>query len=1064
MERTPVMFEQDIPSQVIIEAAPVLTYVFDVQKGSNIYVSPQVQTILGYCDAEIQAMGNAMISLLMHPEDAGHVAQTYENLLECPSNEFFEVEYRMRHKSGAWVWLWSRDCVLKRDADGKPLLVLGVATDISARWEVQDALRKSEASKDWALQRFQLAEAAANGFSFEWDLRSGTIIRSAGLKEILGYEADEVPPTYEGWWHLVHPDDRPAFVADAEIVEYISRQPNAGFSHEYRLLHKGGQYRWLHERAIVMCGDDGQPLRVIGQTVDITEMKQADQALRLSEERFRAVQETSIDGFMILESVRDAASAIVDFRWIYTNAAAERIIGRPNGWFAGRRLLEEMPGNRVDGIFDAYVRVVQTGAPWTSEFEYKHEGLNVYIRLVAAKAGDGFAVSFADLSERRKSEERIAASEQRFRDLANAMPQIVWTNEASGRVNYFNSQWLDYTGLSLEESLQDSNAPVHPDDRRAAESAWTNNLQTAQPFEYELRIRRHDGAYRWFLARCVPSFDKAGQRNGWYGTSTDIHDIKLNEEALRASEAQFRTLSESLPDMLWIADASGRPLYQNPAWRKFIGMTSDEIAAKGFAWLHHPDEVNTIMKIWAEARHAGQPFSVEMRMRRHDGEYRWCSGRTAPVKDGSGNVIRWIGTIIDVHERRQEERNTQFLADLGAHFSQATDPQALMWQVVEASAQHFGISRAAFASFDSESLRITVFRDVHAGVPSIAGNYPQWWLPSEFLDLLNRGETISIHDLMADARTSAIYQSTFKSMGLRALVAMPLLRNGRCAALLFMADHQPRNWTSSELDMLRMVADRTWLAVESNRVHFETQMLNAILETRITERTRALEQSHEQLKQLTAYVERAREDERTRIAQDVHDQLGGALTVLKMSLAQITKRLDVKGDMTQRLDDFKLQIDELVRVSRRISYDLRPSMLDDFGLFAAMEWQGREWERRTGIVCTLRLPDVEVHLDRAGRTAIFRVFQEALTNVARHAAATEVIVTAQVQRHGLTLSISDNGNGISHETLQNIKSLGLMGMRERMREIAGDLEIRRRTEGGTIVSIHVPLDQEMNGA
>jgi signal transduction histidine kinase len=288
-------------------------------------------------------------------------------------------------------------------------------------------------------------------------------------------------------------------------------------------------------------------------------------------------------------------------------------------------------------------------------------------------------------------------------------------------------------------------------------------------------------------------------------------------------------------------------------------------------------------------------------------------------------------------------------------------------------------------------------------------------------------------------------------------VAVPLLRQDRCVAVLFIADHVARQWTESEIELLRTVAERAWLAIESNRVHMETRMLNTLLESRIAERTQALEQSGEQLRQLTSHVAQAREDERARIAREVHDQLGGALTVAKMSLAQITKRLSMDDDIAKRIEDFRNQIDELVQTSRRISYDLRPSMLDDFGLFAAIEWQAHDWERRTGITCKLDLGDVEVSLDSASRTAVFRAFQESLTNIARHAQATQVHVSAQVRDNHMLLSVRDNGCGISMDKASNGKSMGLLGMRERIREVAGDVDISGKVGEGTIVVFRVPI-------
>lgn len=164
------------------------------------------------------------------------------------------------------------------------------------------------------------------------------------------------------------------------------------------------QSRWIDFIYQPLFSEDGQPHGIFVQGHDVTEQHQAMQALVVSEQRFRAVQEASAEGFMVLESVRDTDGKVEDFRWVYANAAAARIVGRARDWFLGRCLLKEMPGNREAGLYDAYVKVVETGEPWTTEITYQKEGIDVYLRIIASRAGDGFAVTFADLSERRCAE------------------------------------------------------------------------------------------------------------------------------------------------------------------------------------------------------------------------------------------------------------------------------------------------------------------------------------------------------------------------------------------------------------------------------------------------------------------------------------------------------------------------------------------------------------------------------------------------------------------------------------------------------------------------------------
>jgi two-component system CheB/CheR fusion protein len=275
---------------------------------------------------------------------------------------------------------------------------------------------------------------------------------------------------------------------------------------------------------------------------DITAQKHSADALRASEARFRAVQDTFIDGFMVFESVRDEDGKIVDFRWVHVNEGAERILGKPRSWFNGRLLLQEQPGNREAGLFDGYVRVVDTGAPWSIELTYRYDGLDLYLRLVAAKCDDGFAVSFADLTERRRAEEQLRERERQFVGLANAMPNLAWTQAADGAHQYFNRGWYEYTGLTEQQSKQaDSwSLVVHPDDQPRVTTQWLQSLRTGWPFEAEYRMRRHDGVYRWFLVRASADRNPAGTIIQWFGTCTDIDATKAIEGTLRHTEAALR--------------------------------------------------------------------------------------------------------------------------------------------------------------------------------------------------------------------------------------------------------------------------------------------------------------------------------------------------------------------------------------------------------------------------------------------------------------------------------------------------------------------------------------------
>jgi PAS domain S-box-containing protein len=216
-------------------------------------------------------------------------------------------------------------------------------------------------------------------------------------------------------------------------------------------------------------------------------------------------------------------------------------------------------------------------------------------------------------------------------------------------------------------------------------------------------------------------------------------------------------------------------------------------------------------------------------------------------------------------------------------------------------------------------------------------------------------------------------------------------------------------------------------------------------------------QSRQELRDLTARLQLVREEERTDIAREVHDELGQTLTGLKIDLAWLKPRVSDRPALAERVQSIIVRIDGAMDTVRRIATDLRPSVLDDLGLVAAVEWQTQEFERSTGITAQLEVQATYPELEDICATTAFRILQETLTNVARHAQATRVKIALQVSAEELTLEVRDNGRGISKSELVSSTSLGLIGSRERAIACGGKLVIRGIRNHGTIVLLRIPV-------
>jgi PAS domain S-box-containing protein len=232
----------------------------------------------------------------------------------------------------------------------------------------------------------------------------------------------------------------------------------------------------------------------------------------------------------------------------------------------------------------------------------------------------------------------------------------------------------------------------------------------------------------------------------------------------------------------------------------------------------------------------------------------------------------------------------------------------------------------------------------------------------------------------------------------------------------------------------------------------------------ISERKRTeeeLRQSRRRLRDLTTYLESAREKERTRIAREIHDEIGQSLTALKMELHWCIQRLPkTDKELIEKASILPKLIDANIHLVQRISSELRPGLLDDLGLSAAIEWQAGQFQERTGIECSIVFEPHDIVLDQARSTAIFRIFQETLTNIARHANATNVEILLKANPTEVELIVRDNGRGIMEKEIFNPKSFGLMGIKERVNSFGGDAEIYGTENEGTTVKVSIPNDNK----
>ncbi len=275
-------------------------------------------------------------------------------------------------------------------------------------------------------------------------------------------------------------------------------------------------------------------------------------------------------------------------------------------------------------------------------------------------------------------------------------------------------------------------------------------------------------------------------------------------------------------------------------------------------------------------------------------------------------------------------------------------------------------------------------------------------------------------------------------------------------------DHAPSEY---EVSIVRKDGEVRHLQVFRKGILWNGEEQFQVVYQDITERKQAeeaLQASREQMRALAGHLQEVREEERTNIAREIHDELGGALTGLKIDFSLLTRAaLKIKDETVRTsllagMDSMIKSVDSTIQTVRRIAMELRPGVLDDLGLVAALEWQLKDFEKRTGIRCEFFPPVEDISLDADLSTALFRIFQEALTNVARHSGATEVCVRLRADADSSALEVEDNGKGIEKEKILSSKSLGLLGMRERTQMFGGRITVTGTPGIGTKVTVEIP--------
>jgi PAS domain S-box-containing protein len=906
-------------------------------------------------------------------------------------------------------------------------------------------------------QRFrQIAEHIREVFWLSTTDFSSALYVSPAYESVWGQTRQSLYQDPSSYFASIHPEDA------ARVIDLLERDRDREFEIEYRVVRPDGSIRWIWDRGFPIKDEAGKFYRIAGLAEDITERKQAEEALdeRLRFETLvtelsaafanlapnevdreidkwlqRLVEFLGIERATFFQSDEDCTTLYRSHT--YTAPGIEPLSTPPIGmkeqfpWIMDRlrrgvtvkwsRIPDDMPDEAVKereyaaklGVKSGLnIPVVMGGSvicalTFASIVTYRDwaEAMVARLRLV----GEIFAAAVA----RKHAQALLHAKDQEFRAIVENAPDLIARCDRSFRRTYVNPALAKAFDLTAEDLIgkpilscfREAGADIE-DELNQIRQRCEDVFVTGKSCEFEVAVPMPAGR-RYFSLRFFPELDLNGSVVNVLAIARDLTERRLAEEELQKEKEVLEKIFESIPVMIGFVGDDGRLKLVNPEWERTMGWTLKEIQeqnvdiyADAFPDLLSRQKFRDFI---ANSTGKWADFKVKVR----DGRVIDATCAVIHLSDGTR-----IGIARNITERKQAENALRQSED---------------------------------------RLRLAI-----DAIPTMVWSVR----PDGIIDALNQR--------WLDYTGSSLEQYLKDPMGPMHPADVPGAMEKWIA---HMASEEPYE---AEMRLRRADGEYRWFLVRTAPLHDEQGRLvewyGAAID--IEDRKRAeekLKATSKQLRALSARLQSAREEEGTRIAREIHDELGSALTTLKWDLEQIESVLsDPKPgpeleSMKKKARTMTRLVENTIDVVRRISADLRPSVLDDLGLVPAIEWQSRLFRERTGIAVRCNCLVDEVGLNQEQSTAVFRIFQEALTNILRHSRANGVDVTIMEKDDTFLLTIKDDGRGITDSEKYGQSAIGLLGMRERAHLVGGEIEITGSEGAGTTVTVRLPLSAPGDG-
>jgi diguanylate cyclase (GGDEF)-like protein/PAS domain S-box-containing protein len=648
--------------QEVLENSLDAAYKRNLRTNAYEYMSPVIARITGYTAQEMIDLPMDAVLAAIHPDDLPSLQSNLAASLGGEPGTANQVEYRFRRKNGGHVWLQDRYVVTR--AAGQPTALIGSVSDITLRKQAEMDLLARE-------RRIRLLyESSMDGILFSHP--DGRIFdANPAACRMLGKTREEI--VSGGRAGMIN-------TADPRLLPALQERERTGyFQGELTFLRRDGTPFPVELTSTTDTSAGGnRQTHIIFR--DISERIRSEAVLRESEERYRSLFEHMQEGFSLHEIITDPSGNPVDFRFLDANPAYERHTGFKREGSIGRTMLEIQP-NADHHQIARYGRVAQTGEPLT--FEYYSKAYNRHLRVHAFSPRPGqFATIFEDISAFRKTESALRESEERFLNMADTAPVLIWMAGTDGLCYYFNATWLAYTGRSLAQEIgMGWVAGVHPADRERCLSAYLAAFQGHCEFEMEYRLRRANGAYGVVVDHAVPRFTPAGEFLGFIGSCTDITERADAEKQLR-EYSDILSLALKIANLAyWDCDLAAGEFIFNDRFYALYGTSAEReggyrllVSVYAQRFIHPGDReqvaAQAVLTPTGERNPHFAPY-LEHRTLLPGGEVRWIAVTTEAEFDPSGRLVSLHGVNQDITARRQTDEQVRLQANLLSEVKQA---------------------------------------------------------------------------------------------------------------------------------------------------------------------------------------------------------------------------------------------------------------------------------------------------------------------------------------------------------------------------------------------------------